>query len=136
MNLDPQTLDQQYAPKVTRLYFEAHITVEPLFGAALLRFKQLAEARGFSVADLLMQKRASDTPQRSAKDSFCTGRSQSATALADRAIALVKDLEAAGITVWRYKIEDTLLDSKVEDVFGILPASGINNPLPKTLLVD
>jgi hypothetical protein len=35
-------------------------------------------------------------------------------------VALITDLKAADFKVWRYKIEDTICDSRSEDVLKIL----------------
>lgn len=106
----------------TELYFECHITVEPLFDERLADFKEIAQTHQFRIADLLMQKRATDTPERSQHDSFCTGRSTDYEDLWSRMCALVNDLGTTGIRVWRYKIENTLLDSNVQDSLGLLPS--------------
>jgi hypothetical protein len=103
------------------LYYEAHVTVEPLFGDKLDIFKKICREKGFTVADLLMQRRKEDTPERSKNDSFCTGRSPTFGELKTRMVEVIETLKANQIKVWRYKIEDTLLDSKIQpDPLGIL----------------
>lgn len=102
------------------IYYEAHITIEPVFGPRLEAFKEIADLEGFRVADLLMQKRLEDTPARSKFDSFCTGRSESLTDLRTRMEALIRWLQHHGFQVWRYKIEDTLMDSRYKDVLNLL----------------
>jgi hypothetical protein len=67
-----------------------------------------------------MQKRAEDTPERSAKDSFCTGHSQDYKEIEERMIKLVEALQRWGFEVWRYKIEDCVLDSRKSDSLGLL----------------
>ena len=47
------------------LYLECHVTFEPVFGDDLARLSGIAERNGFKVADLLMQKRLTDTAERS-----------------------------------------------------------------------
>ncbi|MBI4120771.1 MAG: hypothetical protein HY457_00745 [Parcubacteria group bacterium] len=98
-----------------RHYYEAHVTVEPIFGKRLEKFIELCKRYEFHVATLLMQKRKSDTPKRSKNDSFCTGRSISYSEIETRMLSLVDALRAAGFKVWRYKIESTLLDSRYDD---------------------
>ncbi|MDO8495587.1 MAG: hypothetical protein Q7S32_03680 [bacterium] len=102
------------------LYFEAHITIEPVVDERLEVFKTLCRRYDFRVADLLMKKRTDDTPQRSAFDSFCTGRDQECSLLVLRTIQLVEDLRDFGFKVWRYKIESTLMDSEYQDIFSLL----------------
>lgn len=113
------------SPRLTRpaarFYYESHITIEPVFDRALMRVAQISAAHGFKVADLLMQKRASDTAERSKHDTFCTGRSRDFDDLCERMEWCVRHLRAVGFRVWRYKIEDTILDSKVDhDELGLL----------------
>jgi hypothetical protein len=98
-------------------YYEAHVTIEPVFGDDHVRFDEICKRHKFRAATLLMQKRKQDTPQRSANDAFCTARSVSQSDLKDRMGALLADLRAAGFKVWRYKTESTLMDSRYDDSF-------------------
>ncbi len=102
------------------LYYEAHITIEPVFDKRRELAAQMAVNGGFRLADLLMKKRESDTEERSSKDTFMTGHSKSYTNIATRTLMMVKQLKAAGFKVWRYKIEDTLMDSRSHDVWGLI----------------
>jgi hypothetical protein len=102
------------------LYYEAHITIEPVFDERLKAFQECAPLYGFRVADLLMQKRSSDTAERSQYDTFATGRHQHLVALKIKMLALINWLNDNGYKVWRYKIEDTLIDSRYEDVLDCL----------------
>lgn len=95
------------------MYYESHITVEPVFDERLDRFSELCAGRGFRPAKLMMKKREKDTPERSKYDSFCTGRDKNFDALAARMHALVQDLQDNGFAVWRYKIEHVVLDCKL-----------------------
>lgn len=95
-------------------YFESHVTIEPVFGERLTQFALIAKGAGFRVAELLLQKERADTPERSSKDSFCTGRSKDFADLHRRMESLVEELRFAEFEVWRYKIESTLLDVRVE----------------------
>jgi hypothetical protein len=99
----------------SRHYYEAHVTVEPVFEDRLEQFKLICQDYKFHVASLLMQKRKSDTEERSKNDSFCTGRGISFTDIEKRMLSLVDRLTKEGFTVWRYKIESTLLDSRYDD---------------------
>lgn len=104
----------------TDLYFECHITIEPVIGPGLFFIKNLASEHNFRVADLLMQKRPHDTPERSKFDTFMTGHSKDYRDIELRMKRLVKALQSAGYKVWRYKIENTIIDSRSEDKLGIL----------------
>ncbi len=97
------------------LYYESHVTFEPIFDERLELLKQLCEANEFRVADLLMQKRAEDTPERSKFDTFCSGRDNDPMKLTARMLSLVATAQGMGFKVWRYKIENVVLDSKVDD---------------------
>ena len=88
----------------TELYFEAHVTIDPVDEEGDLR--QLARARGFRLAELLMKK----TLDKSRLDDFMTGRGKDYDDLLDRTQSLVEDLTQAGYNVRRYKLENTLLD--------------------------
>jgi len=95
------------------MYYESHITVEPVFDERLDRFAELCAVRGFRPAKLMMKKRAQDTPERSKYDSFCTGRDKDKDSLIERMHALVGDLQTEGYAVWRYKIEHVILDCRL-----------------------
>lgn len=99
----------------SRHYYEAHITIEPVFEERLEQFKTICQDYKFRVATLLMQKRKSDTEERSKNDSFCTGRGISYTDIQTRMLACIDKLQKEGFKVWRYKIESTLLDSRYDD---------------------
>ncbi len=97
------------------LYYESHVTIEPVFGERLEALRQLCAENEFRIADLLMQKREEDTPERSKYDTFCSARGSDAMELTNRMLALVRACIAGGFKVWRYKIEDVIIDSKIED---------------------
>lgn len=99
----------------SKLYYEAHITIEPVFGDRLLQLAEVAGQWKFKPAELLMKKRKEDTPERSQYDTFCTTRSKSYDDIRSRTFCCIADLQAAGFTVWRYKIEDTLLDVRLKN---------------------
>lgn len=102
------------------LYYEAHVTIEPVFDTDLLFATELAKAHGFKIANLLMQKRVEDTPERSKHDTFMTGHSKDGTDLLTRMLALIEDLNSSGMKVWRYKIEIVALDSRINDKYNLL----------------
>lgn len=104
--------------------FECHITCEPILDLADLdKFKELCAdaAVPFKVANLLMQKRPIDTPERSKNDTFCTGHHNQRWVLENAMVGLIEKLRMANIKVWRYKIEEIVLDSKYGgDSLGLL----------------
>lgn len=106
---------------ISRMYYEAHVTIEPVLdevGRNLVSF--IALKYGFKLAELLMQKRSEDTPERSKYDTFVTGHGKSYNDIRDRLKNLVQELTYAGFEVWRYKIEDTIIDSRINDELDIL----------------
>lgn len=95
------------------MYYESHITIEPKFGEELEKVKRLAENNGFRVADLFLQKRKNDTPERSKFDSFMTARSNSLEEITFLTDKMVEDLGKHNYFIFRYKIEITLIDVKM-----------------------
>jgi hypothetical protein len=92
-----------------RLYYEAHITVEPLDERMPLyaTFVELCRRYDFRPAEFLLVKPFGNPP-----DAFASARSTDLAALVQRVRSLGKALVAANIEVWRYKVEDTLFDSR------------------------
>lgn len=101
------------------LYYEAHVTIDPVFGELLKSLELMCDNWKFRVAKLHMSKTGTDSIPHT-KDSFCTGRSKSYDDLVTRTQELVLDLKTAGFNVRRYKIEDTIVDSNIEDKWQIL----------------
>ena len=91
----------------TDLYFEAHVTTEPVSGGRLAALREVAGKFGFRVANLVMM-RDFDVPNDN--DAFMTGRSDTYDGLEIRVLLLTNALRHAGFVVRRYKIENTLLD--------------------------
>lgn len=102
------------------LYYEAHVTIEPVFDARLDDARDIAESYSFRLADLLMKKREADTEERSKHDTFMTGHGKQFEDIERRMIGLIHALQRGGFKVWRYKIEDTILDSRIVDKLGLL----------------
>jgi hypothetical protein len=97
------------------IYYESHVTVEPVFDSRLETFRSIAATYRFRVADLFMQRERKDTPERSSKDSFCTGRSKSFEEIKTNMDALANDLQRSGIQVWRKKIEAVVYDERLRN---------------------
>lgn len=81
------------------LYFESHVTVEPLEprSSQAFLFEELCKKHKFRPAMLLMQKDRAATQERSNKDAFCTGHDLDGLRLAGRTMQLLSDLSKAGI---------------------------------------
>ena len=108
-------------------YYEAHVTVEPVFNDVREGATVTAQQYGFKLAKLLMQKRIVDAPERSKYDTFMTAHGVNLEDITNRTKDLVTALQAAGLNVWRYKIEDTILDSRIKDELGLLERSHGND---------
>jgi hypothetical protein len=104
---------------MTNLYYEAHITIDPVFDIKLEQFKMLSKRYNFRVAKLLMEK-GGEYNVPSTRDSFCTSRSTDFTKIVNDTICLVDALKIANFKVRRYKIEDTIVDSNIKDKYGLL----------------
>jgi hypothetical protein len=93
-------------------YYESHVTIEPVFGERLHLFEQTCSQFGYKVAKLLMQKDRESVPERSNKDSFCTGHSNDFDDLMKRMDNLHYFLRVRGFEVYRCKIEAILVDER------------------------
>lgn len=99
--------------------YEAHVTIEPVEGERFDLFERIANHLQFKPAHLLMMKDRKATDQRSNLDSFCTGHDQNVDFLKTRTLTLVALLKQNGFHVWRYKIEQTLLDVRTPALVNI-----------------
>ena len=100
------------------IYYECHVTIEPVFDERLEALKDIVRPFGFQVADLLMLKKQNASPERSKQDTFCTGRDKAYRAIHDRMMSLVEKLTLEGYDVWRYKIESVILDVRLKKPQG------------------
>jgi len=100
----------------TNLYFECHVKLKPVDEKFKPLLKKICDFHKFRVAKLLMQKGVS------AIDAFCTTRSTSYKDIVVRTQYFIAELKINGFDVTRYKVENTLLDSNVKDIFSLLVA--------------
>jgi hypothetical protein len=96
------------ATLTTDLYFEAHITIEPVTPTQKITIGVIGQRHGFRMATFLLKKGSQAVP-----DDFFTGRSTDYDALHEKVLYLVDYLKQMGVTVKRYKIENTLLDVRL-----------------------
>jgi hypothetical protein len=101
-------------------YYECHITLEPIFDDRLEFADRISKAWGFKIADLLMKKRNVDTEVRSSKDTFMTAHSKHLGKIREDMSCLIRHLKSEGFVVWRYKIEDIVLDSRIKDELNLI----------------
>lgn len=104
---------------IAKHYFETHVTIEPIFDERLKEAEEIAKRSNFKIASLLMKKREADTEERSKYDTFMTGHGKSLDDMKARLTSIVNDLIAAGFKVWRYKIEDTVMDSRINNELNL-----------------
>jgi hypothetical protein len=100
---------------ISGMYYEAHVTIDPVSGERLQDFKMIAGQYGFRVADLI---KVNGEP--SAKDSFCSARNRNYESMVMNTVDLVRSLRVHGFKVRRYKMEDTLCDSNSWDALRLL----------------
>lgn len=108
-------LAKQKRSRTARLYYEAHVTIAPVFDEQRAIASIIALRNGFRLAELLMQKRKEDTPERSRYDTFMTGHGKDYADICERVHSVCVDLRQHGFEVYRAKIEDTLLDTRMGD---------------------
>lgn len=102
----------------SRLYFEAHVTLDPVFGERRQQAEVIAKKHGFRLAKLIMRKREGDAETPHEDDTFMTTRSTDWTWIRRACSGVITDLRDTGFVVRRYKIEDTLVDSNHYDQLG------------------
>jgi len=102
------------------MYYEAHVTLQPVFEEQLKQVKMIAACHEFRVASLIMKKSAEETGDVSRDDTFASARSEDWDDITHRTMAMVHHLKDSGFTVLRYKIEDTMIDSRIRDEWAIL----------------
>lgn len=93
----------------TYLYFEAHVTLDPVGEDRYEDLEIIAKNCQFRVAEFLYKKSGAVAHP----DDFLTGRSDSYSILASRLLSLLYALDLEGFTIQRYKIENTLVDARL-----------------------
>lgn len=102
------------------LYLEAYITIDPVFGDKREDVRRLAEVCGFRLAKLVMRKGVESECEHQ-DDAFLTGHGKDLDGLISRMVHLVQSLRVEGVVTRRYKIENTVMDSRILDTLGLLP---------------
>ena len=98
-----------------KYYYESHITIDPVSDDLRSWAAAIAGEYKFKIAKLLMDK---GVP--SQLDTFMTGHGKDLGDITERTKKLGAVLLAEKFVVRRYKIEDTVLDSRVWDELGLL----------------
>lgn len=94
------------------IYYESHITIEPVFDKDIEIVDKIVRDYGFRLANLLMKKRSEDTIERSQYDTFTTARGSDYHKLYDKMNQCSEAIIKAGYHVWRKKIEAVLFDER------------------------
>lgn len=106
---------------VTRLYFEAHITVDPKPTTEMYRNKNLADYGVFCTAAEVLGWKCSkfdhDDVDGIAGMWFMSAKSERWDVIQVDVLNTVETLEAAGWTVTRAKIENAVWDTKYGDTY-------------------
>lgn len=97
------------ASDLSRLYYEAHITIEPLTVEDTHWVDDLCLTFEFRRSTFEMHKEK-------VPNAFISARDPSFRSMVERVTEMVTQLQEGGLRVLRYKIEDTLLDSNRGDV--------------------
>ena len=95
--------------------YECHITIDPVTGADLDVFDDLCRGYHFKVARLIK-----DNGQPNDRDQFATGNGTTYAELRKRMVDLCQDIKACGFKLRRYKIEEIVTDSRINDIEGLL----------------
>lgn len=103
----------------SQLYFECHITTDPIFGERREALEKIVKPFKFSLAKLFMKKGENEESEHK-EDTFMTGRHIYYSVLQSRMEGCIKAAKDAGFVVRRYKIENTIIDSKKEDLLDLL----------------
>lgn len=102
------------------LYYECHITIEPVFEDRLIQLQEVASTHSFKVANLILRKSHSDPGIPAQDDTFCSAKSDNLETLRAQMLLMLENLMAFGYKILRYKIESIVIDSKKEDCYGFL----------------
>lgn len=96
------------------IYYEVHVTIEPVEDERLKRFEEICKEHKFRVANLIMVKNRKVTDERSNRDQFCTGRFSTYTEAFIAMNDLNNDLVNCDFQLWRSKIESVLYDWRLK----------------------
>lgn len=100
---------------IAKHYYEAHVTLDPVFGFQRDRADRIATECKFKLAKLFMVKGIAHDG-----DTFLTAHGKELWEIKARTEDVVHALRGAGFVVRRYKIEDTVLDSRIADELELL----------------
>lgn len=97
-------------------YYEVHVTIAPDFDRLELA-QRICDDHIFHMGKLLMRKK---TEEGHRDDMFFTTRTETYDQAVARTLAFIHELRDHTFKVWRYKIEATYMDSKINDTLMVL----------------
>jgi hypothetical protein len=105
--------------KCATLYYEVHVTLDPISEQRVKVLRSVADAFGYRIAKLIMRKEGGrDVPH--TDDMFLTTRGVEYGEVVDNMVSFIRALGASNFKVRRYKIEDTLIDSAQQDILNLI----------------
>lgn len=126
---DTLVVDWPNAPDLSRLYYEAHVTVPPLDNAQIEAIDAYCAQTNWRRSTFEMHKDGL------VPNAFVSARHESRTAIIGMVGNMIQWLLAHGYTVLRWKIEDTLLDSNKGD--RLFPSgTHLTQPIPRQGIYD
>ena len=96
--------------QVEKSDYEAYVMIESAKGSAFELFGGICKRYGFQVASLTLVKDCQNIDDTSNSDLFAIGQGASYSDAAIRCHELVRDLQVAGFSVRRCKVQHTVLD--------------------------
>lgn len=114
VNEAPHLPWQTPAPGVARLYYEAHITVEPL-NAESFSYEDFVDAIAQDHKAWRASKFEHDDVDNIADKWFLSAKSTELVSIKWTVKSMLADLRLHGFTIDRWKIEEAVLDSKHGD---------------------
>lgn len=102
------------------LYYECHVTIDPVFGDEREKLNKIVTPFGFKLAKLAMKKDRGDNWNESQLDTFFTAHSKRYSDLQLKMTDCIRAAQEHGFVIRRYKIEDTIIDSRSDDVLNLI----------------
>lgn len=124
---DGEPLAWRSYPHSTRLYYEAHITVPPLTEKDSEGLDKLCKGSIWHRSTFELHKNG-EVP-----NGFVSARAATRTEILDAMAAMLATLQQAGFEILRFKVEDTLLDSKRGDTLQRCTVTTVQFPATSQL---
>jgi len=105
---------------VSDLYYDCHVTIDPVFDESRDILRELIHPFGFKLAKLAMKKSKGGSWEDSKLDTFFTAHGKNYSDLQQRMVDCIRTVKSNGYAVRRYKIENTIIDSRGEDILRLI----------------